>query len=140
VISNGFHSICLIWFVEWFSFTLNSHSYNKYGKSQKNTSCTSLNTYLSRYLCGVNLGFLLFFYANSSSFVFNHLSISGFIGFHGLNIHFYTFILRMLLPWISSTHSSPVPAGNKTICWLYLSITSWCDPGSDLIRDSNKTL
>jgi hypothetical protein len=68
-------------------------------KSQKNTSCKSLNTYLSRYLCSVNLGFLLSFCTNSSSFVFNHLLISAFIGFHGLIIPFYTFILCMFLPW-----------------------------------------
>jgi hypothetical protein len=48
----------------------------------------------------VNLGFLLSFCTNSSSFVFNHLSISAFIGFHGLNIPFYTFILHTFLPRI----------------------------------------
>jgi hypothetical protein len=49
---------------------------------------------------GVNLGFLLSFCTNSSSFVLNHLSISTFIGFHGLNIPFYAFILHDFLPQI----------------------------------------
>jgi hypothetical protein len=121
-VSTRFHSSCLIRFVGWLSFNLNNHSYNKWRKSQKNTSCKSLNTYLSRYLRGVNLGFLLSFCANSSSFVFNHLSISTFIRFHSLNIPFYTFIFRAFLPHISSTQSYAVPAGNETICWLFLSL------------------
>jgi hypothetical protein len=121
-ISIGFHSSYQIRFVGWLYFNLNRNSCNKCGKSQKNTSCKSLNTYLSRYLCGVNLGFLLSFYANSSSFVSNHLSIFSFVGFHGMNIPFYTFILRMLLLHISFTQSYAVPAGNKTSCWLLLSL------------------
>jgi hypothetical protein len=128
-ISIGFHSSCLILFVGWFSFNLNNHSCNKCGKSQKKTSCKSLNTYLSRYLCGVNLGFLLSFCTNSSSFVFNHISISAFVGFHGWNIPFYTFILRASLPQIPSTQSCAVLASNRTICWLNYSLA---DPSSDL--------
>jgi hypothetical protein len=131
-ISTGFHSNCLIRFVGYLSFNLNNHSCNKCGKSQKHTSCKSLKTYLSRYLRGVNLGFLLSFCTNSSFFVFNHLSISSFVGFHGLNISFYTFILRAFLPRIPSTQSYAVPVSNKTICWLYLSFTSWDDLGSTL--------
>jgi hypothetical protein len=117
-ISTRFHSSYLIRFVAWLSFNLNNHSYNKYGKSWKNSSCKSLNTYLSRYLRSFNLGFMLSFYAKSSSFVFNHISIFSFVGFHGLNIPFYTFILRLFLPQISSTQSCVVTTNNRTICWL----------------------
>jgi hypothetical protein len=108
----------MILFLGWLYFILNNHSYNKCRNSQKNTSCKLLNMYLSTYLCSVNLGFLLSFYANSSSFVSNHLSISIVVGFHGLRITFYTFILHVFLPGISSTQSWVVPADNKTICWL----------------------
>jgi hypothetical protein len=117
-ISTGFHSSCMIQFGGWFCFNLNNHSCNKCGKSQKNTSCKSLNTYLSRYLQGVNIGFMLSFCVNLSSFILNHLSISSFVGFHGLDIPFYTFILCMFLPRISSTQSYAVQAYNITICWL----------------------
>jgi hypothetical protein len=67
---------------------LSIHFYNKCGKSKKNTSCKSANTYFSRYLCGVALGLMLSFYEKSSSFVLNQLSILDFVGFHGLNIPF----------------------------------------------------
>jgi hypothetical protein len=87
-ICTGVHSNCQIWFVEWLSFNLSIHSYNKCGKSQKNTSCKSVNMYFSRYLWGVSLGFLLSCCANSNSFVLSHLSIFAFVGFHGLNIPF----------------------------------------------------
>jgi hypothetical protein len=94
---------------------------------------------LSRYLCGVILRFLLSFCANSSSFVFNHLSISSFVGFHGLNIPFYTFIMCVILPLILSTQSHEVPAGNRTICWVTsLTSTSMFDPSSDLNRFPTK--
>jgi hypothetical protein len=130
-ISIGFHSSYLIQFLGWLSFNLNNHSCNKCKKSQKNTSCRSLNTYLSRYLSSVSLGFLLSFCANSSSFVFNHLSISTFVGFHGLNIPFYTFILHVFLSQIPSTQSYAFPAGNETICWFrsLSSYSSWVDLG-----------
>jgi hypothetical protein len=118
VISKGFHSSCMIQFVGWFSFNLNSHSCNKCSKSQKNTSCKFLNTYLSIYLRDVSLGFLLSFCINSSSFVFNHLSISAFIGFHGMNISFYTFILCVFVPRIPSPQSHVVLADNITIFCL----------------------
>jgi hypothetical protein len=117
-ISIGCHSSYLIQFVGWFSFNLNKNSCNICGKSQKNTSCKSLNIYLSRYLCGVNLWFLLSFYANSSSLVLNHISISSFVVFHGLNIPFYVFILRVFLQHISATQSCAVPTINETICWM----------------------
>jgi hypothetical protein len=87
-ICTGVQYNCRIRFVVWLSFNLSIHSCNKCGKSQKKTSCTSVNTYFSRYLRGVILGFLLSFCANSSSFVFNQLSISAFVGFHSLNIPF----------------------------------------------------
>jgi succinate-acetate transporter protein len=87
-ISSGFHSSCLIQFIGWLSFNLLIHSCNMCGNSQKNTSCKSVNTYLSRYLRGVSFGFLLSFCTNSSSFVFNQLFISAFVGFHGLSIPF----------------------------------------------------
>jgi hypothetical protein len=87
-ICTGVHSNCQIWFVAWLSFNLNIHSFNKCGKSQKKTSCKSVNTYFSRYFWGVTLGFLLSFCAKSSSFVFNQILISYFVGFHGLNIPF----------------------------------------------------
>jgi hypothetical protein len=93
VISIGFHSRCLIQFVGWLYFNLNIHSCNTCRKSQKNTSCKSLNTYLSRLFCCVNFGFMLSFYSNSISFVFNQLSIFSSVGFHGLNIPFYIIIL-----------------------------------------------
>ena len=121
-ISIGFHSSCMIWFVGWLSFNLNNHSYNKCTKSHKNTSCKSLNTYLSRYLRGVNSGFMLSFCEKSSSFIFNHILISTFVGFHGLDIPFYTSILCASLPWISSTQSCVVPVDNITIFWLSLSL------------------
>jgi hypothetical protein len=100
MISIGFHCSCLIQFVGWFSFNLFTHSYNTCVKSQKNTSCKSLNTYLSRYLCGVNFRFLLSFCENSNSFVFNQLSISTFVGFHGLNIPFYILNLSTSCHWV----------------------------------------
>jgi hypothetical protein len=68
---------------------------------------------------GVNLGFLLSFCANSSSLVLNHLSISSFVGFHGLNIPLYVFILCDFHPQIPSTQSCAVTTGNKTICWMF---------------------
>jgi hypothetical protein len=106
----------------------------------ENTSCKSLNTYLLTYLCGVNLGFFLSFYTNSSSFVLNHLSISTFVGFHGLNIPFYTFILCVILPRILSTQSYSIPAEKKkNIYWFdCLSFTSWADLGSYLNRFPTK--
>jgi hypothetical protein len=82
------HSNYQIWFVAWLSFNLSIHSCNKCGKSQKKTSCKSVNTYFSRYFRGVILGFLLSFCANSSSLVLSQVSISSFVGFHGLNIPF----------------------------------------------------
>jgi len=95
--------------------------------------------YFSIYLCGVNVRFLLSFYANSSSFIFSHLSIFAFIGFHGLNIPLYTFILCTLFSWIPSTQSYVVPANKRTICWLYLSVlTSWVDLGLDLNKFPTK--
>jgi hypothetical protein len=84
----GVHSNCQIWFVVWLSFNLSIHSCNKCGKSQKKASCKSVNTYFSRYMQGVTLGFLLSFCENSISFVLNQLSISAFVGFHGINIPF----------------------------------------------------
>jgi len=84
----GFHSSFRIRFVAWLSFNLSIHSCNKCGKSHKKTLCKSVNMYLSRYLRGVTLGFLLSFCANSISFVLNQLSIFAFVGFHGLNIPF----------------------------------------------------
>jgi hypothetical protein len=92
-ISLGFHSSCLILFVGWLYSNIFIHSYNICGKSQKKTSCNSLNMYLSKYLCSVNFEVLLSFCENSSSFVFNHIYIYAFIGFHGLNITFYICIL-----------------------------------------------
>ena len=87
-ICTRIQSSCRIWFVTWLSFNFNMHSCSRCEKSPKKTSCKLVNTYLSRYLRGVILGFLLSFYANSSSFVLNHLLISAFVGFHGLNIPF----------------------------------------------------
>ena len=124
VISIGFHSSCLIQFVGWLYFNLNSHSCNTCRKSQKNTSCRSLNTYLSRYFHSVILGFLLSFCENSRSFLFNQILISSFIRFHGLNIPFYTFIFYATLSWIPLTQSHAVPAENETIFWLLLSLTT----------------
>ena len=71
VISSGFHYSSLIRLVGWFYFNLFIHSCNTCWKSQKRTSCKSLNKYLSKYLCGVNFGFLFPFCTNSNSFVFN---------------------------------------------------------------------
>jgi hypothetical protein len=71
--------------------------------------------------CGVNLGFMLSFYTNSSSFIFKNISISAFVGFHGLNIPFYTFILHAFISQILSTQSRAIPADNITICRLFLS-------------------
>jgi len=96
------HSSCRIRFVRWLTFNLSIHSSNKCGKSQEKTSCKLVNTYFSGYLWGVTLGFLLSFYANSSSFVLNQLSISTFVGFHGLNIPFYwliVFLFSSLFSW-----------------------------------------
>jgi hypothetical protein len=107
-------------------------------KSQKNTSCGSLNMYLSRYLCGVNLVFMLSFCVKSSSFVFNHLLIYAFVGFHGLNIPLYTVIIHVLLPRISSTQSHVVPLATEPFVGLNLSFTSWSDPGLDMIRVPTK--
>jgi hypothetical protein len=88
---------------------------------------------LVQILCGDILGFLLSFYANSISFFFNQLSISTFFGFHGLNIHFYIFILFMILSRIPLTQSCVVLANNITIFWLLISLpTYWADPGLDL--------
>jgi hypothetical protein len=70
-ICTGVQSSCRIWFVVWVSFNLKIHSCSRCGKSQKKTSCRSVNTYLSRYLHGVILGFLLSFCANSNSVVLN---------------------------------------------------------------------
>jgi hypothetical protein len=94
VISTGCHYKYIIYF---FSFNNNSHSCNRCGNSKKTTSCKFLKTYLSRYLCGVYLGFLLSYNTNSSSFVLNHLSISTFVGFHLMIIPFYAFILCVVL-------------------------------------------
>jgi hypothetical protein len=87
-VSLGFHFSYLIQFVGFLSFNILIHSFNMCGNSQKNTSCKLVNTYFSRYLCDVSFGFLLSLCTNSSSFVFNQLSISAFIGFHDLNIPF----------------------------------------------------
>jgi hypothetical protein len=87
-ICTGVQSSLRIWFVMWLSFNLKVHSCSRCGKSHKNTSCKSVNMYLSRYLCGVILGFLLSFSTNSSSLVLNHPSISSLVGFQGLNIPF----------------------------------------------------
>jgi hypothetical protein len=65
----GVHSNYQIRFIAWLSFNRSIHSCNKCGKTQKKTSCKSVNTYFSRYLWGVILGFLLSFCANSNSFV-----------------------------------------------------------------------
>jgi hypothetical protein len=90
--------------------------------------------YLSRYLRSVNLRFLLYFCANSISFVFNHLSISSFIGFHGLNTPFYSVIFYVILSQIPLTRSHAVLDGNRTICWLLLSFYhSWVDSGSYIL-------
>jgi hypothetical protein len=90
-----------IWFIMWLSFNLSIHS-NKCGKSQKKTSCKSVNMYFSRYLWGVTLGFLLSFCANSNSFILSQLSISYFVGFHGIKIpflvaHFFLLFFNILL-------------------------------------------
>jgi len=69
------------------------YSCNMCEKSQKNISWKSMNTYLSRNLRGVKLGFMLFFCTNSSSFLFNQLFIFALVGFHGLDIPFYILIL-----------------------------------------------
>jgi hypothetical protein len=125
-ISTRFHSIYLILFVGWFSFNLNSHSCNTCKKSQKNTSCRSLNMYLSRYLHGIILGFLLSFCAKPRSFVFNQLSIFSFVGFHSQNIPFYTSIVCVILSRIPLTQSHSVPVDNIPICWLLISLfTPW---------------
>jgi hypothetical protein len=79
--------------VGWLIFNIFIHYYNTCGKSQKNTSCKSLNMYLSIYLCGVNFKCLLSFCENSNSFYFNQLSIYAFIGFHSLNFPFYILII-----------------------------------------------
>jgi hypothetical protein len=95
--------------------------------------------YLSRYLCGVILGFLLSFYGNSSSFVFNHLLISSFVGFHSMIIPFLHLHYLHDLLWIPFTQSHVVPAGNGTICWLLISRTTyWADPDSYLNRFPTK--
>jgi hypothetical protein len=49
-ICTGVHSNYQIQFVVWLSFNLSIHSCNKCGKSQKKTSCKSVNMYFSRYL------------------------------------------------------------------------------------------
>jgi len=89
------YSICIwvqysfgIWFIAWLSFNLSIHSCSRCRKSQKKTSCKSVNTYLSIYLRGVSLGFLLSFWENSSSLVLNPPWISTCMGFQGLNIPF----------------------------------------------------
>jgi hypothetical protein len=87
-ICTGVQSIFRIRFVVWLSFNLIIHSCSRCGKSQKKTSCKSLNTCLSRYLRGVILWFLLSFCANSSSLVLNQPSIFAFVGFHSVNIPF----------------------------------------------------
>jgi hypothetical protein len=92
-ISKKIHSRCLIQFFGWLYFNLSIHSCNTCGKSQKNTSCKSLNMYLSKYLSDVSFAFLLSFCENSITFVFNQLSMSSFVGFHGLKIPFYILIL-----------------------------------------------
>ena len=84
----GVQSSCRIRFVTWLSFNLNIHSYHRCRISQKTTSCKSINTYLSKYLRSVILGFLLSFCENSSSLVLNQPSISSLVGFQGLNIPF----------------------------------------------------
>jgi hypothetical protein len=117
-ISIGCHSSYLIQFVGWFYFNLNNHSCKRCKNSHKHTSCKSLNTFFSRYLSGVYLGFLFPCCAKSNSFVLNHLSIWSFIGFHGMNIPFYVFILCVVLQQIPSNLSCAVPTGNKTICWM----------------------
>jgi hypothetical protein len=84
----GVQSNCRTQFIAWLSFNLSIHSCNRCRKSQKKTSCKSLNTYLCRYLWGVILGFILSFCANYSSLILKHPSIYYFMGFQGLNIPF----------------------------------------------------
>jgi hypothetical protein len=64
---------------------------------------------------------MLSFRANSRYFVFSHISISTFVGFHGLNMPLYTVIFYTILSRIPLTKSHAVPAENKNICWLFLS-------------------
>jgi hypothetical protein len=122
-ISTGFHSSCLIQFVGWLYFNLFIHSCNTCGNSQKNTSCKSLNTYLSKYLCGVNFGFLLSFYANSISF-FSSISLSlpsldstvstsPFRFSFSQRLVVRSGIILMRLPQISYTQSHPVPTNRQ---------------------------
>jgi hypothetical protein len=148
-ISVGFHSSYRFRFLGRLYFNLNIHSCNTCGKSQKNTSCKSLNTYLSKYLRGLNFGFLLSFYTDSSSFIFNQLLISAFVGFHGLNNPFYILILLTSchqiftnLQQISFTQSLSIPTKNGTICLVigYSCYHSWADPGSVPSLVSNNTL
>jgi hypothetical protein len=87
-ICTGVQYSCRIQFVVWLSFNLKIHSYSRCKRSQKKTLCKSINTYLSRYLRGVILGFLLSFCANSISLVLNQPSISSLVGFQFLNIPF----------------------------------------------------
>jgi hypothetical protein len=87
-ICTGVQSSFRIQFVTWLSFNLSIHSCSRCEKSQKKTLCKLVNTFLSRYLRGVILGFLLSFCANSSSLVLNQPSIFVFVGFHGVDIPF----------------------------------------------------
>jgi hypothetical protein len=88
---------------------------------------------LSIYLHGVDFGFRLYFYTNFISFVFNHISISTFIGFHGLNIPLYSVIFYVILSRIPLTQSHVVSAKNGTICWLLLSCYQYlANPGLDI--------
>jgi hypothetical protein len=90
-ICTGVHSSCRTRFIAWLSFNLSIHSCNKCEKLQKNTLCKSVNTYLSRYLWGVIIGFLLSFCANSISFVLNQLSVDTERGVNQYQVQFKTF-------------------------------------------------
>jgi hypothetical protein len=90
--------------------------------------------YFCRYFCIVIFGFLLSLCTNYNSFVFNHLSISSFVGFHGLNTPLYFFIFYANISWIPLTQSHVVLADKKTICWLILSFYHyWVDLSPNLL-------
>jgi hypothetical protein len=131
-ICTGVQSSCRIWFVTWLSFNLSIHSCSRCGKSQKKTSCKSVNTYLSRYLRGVILGFLLSFCANSSSLVLNQPSISSFVGFQvstfpSSGSFLSSFLHSLRAQSISSTQSFLVPINATTkpfVGYLLLTLLS----------------
>jgi hypothetical protein len=101
-------------------------------KIKKNDSCKSVNTYLCKYWHGVYLELLLSFYANSSCFVSNHLSISFLVGFHGLNIPFYHcifFIVLLINPFQDVLLSSSQKQNHL--------LDVWADLGSTLVLQQN---